>query len=260
VVRAEVLSRLVEAGVDSIRVSVGWWMVVFDGDPVFSVVEGVVEDPYTTGLVDSGGVEHVCGESAFWTTLVADCARLGLGLVVDIHAMPGGYADGDRNGVATRPPVFWKYAKHLLDMGGVDAGILVFERLSAIVARHSVVRGMCLSVFAGVGLPHNSDALLAWLERVMSAHTGYATPLPTLHVHVDQGCMDVSQREFEQCIDTWAVGLPRCPGPCQWVLDTRFTAEPRRLRTYGKATPGGVGFERFPLCTVWEEYTEPSRC
>jgi len=107
-VTADDFKEMAERGIDKVRLPVGWW--AFCNESATGDASTLISDPYHWDR------KFVTIPYSFLTKTLQSINDAGLTALIDIHAMPGGSADGSYNGVFPNEPMFFKQTE-LMQMG-----------------------------------------------------------------------------------------------------------------------------------------------
>eukprot|EP00929_Paragymnodinium_shiwhaense_P000330 TRINITY_DN100577_c0_g1_i1.p1 TRINITY_DN100577_c0_g1~~TRINITY_DN100577_c0_g1_i1.p1 ORF type:complete len:540 (+),score=58.98 TRINITY_DN100577_c0_g1_i1:111-1622(+) len=152
----------------------------------------------------------------FLAKFLRDCASLGLGVVLDMHAFPGGSSWGTFNGITPLEPVFWSESV-ALEAGGhrnlTDVGLQIIEGLvdwckGLDETAKSALEGLTMMNEPALFVrPSVEEDVFKWLEDsgdvLRRARLEGSLPNVKLYVNVHEGLMDDWEKWWEVVPAWW---------------------------------------------------------
>eukprot|EP00928_Gymnodinium_smaydae_P078589 TRINITY_DN62711_c0_g1_i1.p1 TRINITY_DN62711_c0_g1~~TRINITY_DN62711_c0_g1_i1.p1 ORF type:complete len:518 (-),score=41.17 TRINITY_DN62711_c0_g1_i1:298-1815(-) len=209
------LKNIRDLGVKYVRVPINWAAFAdsIEGldDPAYRSHNpdkdtAIVPDPYYSSEIAFATVPR-----DFLAEFLRNCSAMGLGVVLDLHAFPGGSAWGTFNGITPLTPVFWHEAVRLQDgsmRNLTDIGLQVVEGLvewckSLDPVAQSAIEGLTMMNEPALFVYPKPDIILSWLESsanfVRRAKADGALPNVKLYVNLHEKGFD----EFEKHVVPW---------------------------------------------------------
>lgn len=175
-ITADDFSDMAARGIKLVRLPLGWW--AFCNESASGAPATLIGDPYHQDR------KFVSISYAFLTKTLQSIADAGLTVLIDVHAMPGGSADGSYNGVFPNEPMFFKQIE-LMQMGDqILANMFAFYNNLAPELKNSVTGFTLLNEPAHM-VPDDAQTMLSWLGSAADAYrTAVVSPCQAANIPV----------------------------------------------------------------------------
>jgi aryl-phospho-beta-D-glucosidase BglC (GH1 family) len=205
-ITSEDFKAMAANGITRVRLPLGWWAFIEES---LSSTPLLVTDPAHTDR------QFITIPRAFLLQVLRQAQAAGLEVLLDIHAFPGGSADGSYNGVYPNTPMFFK--DEALQQQGFDiiAALCDFY-ISLDDSLRATVTGVTLMNEPAHLIQDDSDAMIAWMksaveifrEKIVKPYDHH----PALFVNLigtsisDQGMLDFMVETFSATeLSEWAI-------------------------------------------------------
>jgi len=156
-IQADDFKAMAANGITTVRLPLGWWALI---DESLADTPVMVSDPAHADR------RFVTVPRSFLEQRLLEAQAAGLQVLLDIHAFPGGSADGSYNGVYPNTPMFFK--EDSLQQQGLDIiNALCDLYLGLEDSLRPVVSGVTLMNEPAHLIPEDSDAMVAWLKSAV---------------------------------------------------------------------------------------------
>lgn len=156
-VTAADFEEMAASGMEMIRIPVGWWAFANESKSNTPVL---ITDPFHADR------KFVTITNELLTNTLKQIKAAGMSALIDIHAFPGGSADGSYNGIFPNTPMFFK--EESLMNQGFDVIANMLDYYDALEEElKSVVTGITLMNEPAHMLPADGQTMQWWLSQVM---------------------------------------------------------------------------------------------
>ncbi|CAE7444045.1 exgA [Symbiodinium natans] len=161
------LDDIAGLGMRRVRLPLTWAAFADALTPIDAAVYGGHNADHDTAIVPDPFYNHLAAFATVPRAWLADFFRRAgerkLGIVLDLHAFPGGSSNGTYNGIWPSPPAFWQQQSAIGNRSVLltDAGILIVERM---ISWLESLDSTALDAVTGVSLM-NEPAHMAAIDR-----------------------------------------------------------------------------------------------